>query len=106
MMQLVWVVSRVFEVVGALRVGEGAKKLADGCADGFDCSCGRFAQQMLKLGKDLFDGVQVGRVFCRKNNFAPAERISCRTILPLWLPRLSMMTMSPGRSVGRRTFST
>ena len=29
-----------------------------------------------------------------------------RTALLLWLPRLSMMTMSPGRRVGTRTAST
>src|SRR5271168_1800474 len=35
-----------------------------------------------------------------------AERMSWRTALALWLPRLSMTTMSPGFNVGRRTLST
>ncbi len=33
-------------------------------------------------------------------------RMSCRTALLLWLPRLFMMTISPGRSVGSSTLST
>jgi len=32
-------------------------------ANGLDGSGGRFAEQVLELGKDLFDRVQVGRIF-------------------------------------------
>ena len=53
----------VFEVVGAFLWREGFEELADGGADGFDGSRGGFAQQVLELGEDLLDGVQVGRVF-------------------------------------------
>jgi hypothetical protein len=34
--------------------------LADGDTNCFDRSRGSFAEEMLELGEDLFDGVQVG----------------------------------------------
>ena len=37
---------------------------------------------------------------------APDARIAPRTALPRWLPRLSMMTISPGLSVGTRIWRT
>jgi hypothetical protein len=37
--------------------------VADCGADRVDASRGSFAEQVLELGKDLFDRVQVGRVF-------------------------------------------
>ena len=37
--------------------------LADSRADSFDVACGGFAQQVLELGEDLLDWIQVGRVF-------------------------------------------
>ena len=42
---------------------ERTEDFADRDADCFDCSRGGFSQQMLELGEDLFDRVQVGRVF-------------------------------------------
>jgi hypothetical protein len=33
---------------------------------------GRFAQELLELGEHLLDRVEIGRVFGRKNSFAPA----------------------------------
>ena len=39
------------------------EQLADCGPDGLDGSRGGFAQQVLELGEDLLDGVQVGRVF-------------------------------------------
>ena len=76
-------------------------------ANSLDGSGGSFSQEVLELGKDLLDGVQVGRVFRQEEELGSggADELA-RTTLPLWLPRLSMMTMSPGRSVGTRTFST
>ena len=56
-------VSSVFEVVGAFLRSEGAEKLTDCGADGFDGPRCDLAQQVLELGEYLFDGVQVGRVF-------------------------------------------
>jgi ATP-dependent DNA ligase len=50
-------------------------------------------------------GFRSGEYFGKKNSLAPAVRMSWRATLPLWLPRLSRMTMSPGFKVGTRTFS-
>jgi hypothetical protein len=41
---------------------------------------------VLELGKDLFDRVQVGRVFWQEEEFGADERMSWRTALLLWLP--------------------
>jgi len=43
--------------------------VADCGADGVDSSRGSFAEQVLELGKDLFDRVQVGRVFWQEEEF-------------------------------------
>ena len=61
---------------------------------------------MLELGEDLLDGVEVGGVFRQEEELAPTVRMARRIVCPLWLPRLSMTTMSPGRRVGTRTSST
>jgi hypothetical protein len=37
--------------------------VADSCGNGIDGACGGFAQQVLELGKDLLDRVEVGRIF-------------------------------------------
>src|SRR5208282_1399235 len=42
----------------------------------------------------------------RYRNSAPAAFMSCSTLGPLWLDRLSMTTMSPFERVGTRHFST
>src|SRR5438477_12101338 len=65
-----------------------------------------YRSMCLSVAKTCSMGFRSGENFGRKKSFAPAERISARTALPLWLPRLSMMTMSPGFRVGSRTFST
>jgi len=43
--------------------------MADCGADCVDGSRGSFAEQVLELGKDLFDRVQVGRVFWQEEQF-------------------------------------
>ena len=43
----------------------------------------------LSLAKTCSIGFKSGEYFGRKNNLAPAERMSWRTALLLWLPRLS-----------------
>jgi hypothetical protein len=65
-----------FEIVGAFVGGEGVEELADGSVDGIDGSGGSLSEQMVELGKDLFDQVQSGEYFGRKNSLAPAERMS------------------------------
>jgi hypothetical protein len=58
-----WCISCIFEVVGALLWCEGFEDLTDCGRDGLNGAGRTFAQQMLKLGKDLLDWVQVRRVF-------------------------------------------
>ena len=50
----------------------------------------------LSLAKSFSMGLRSDEYLGRKMSLAPALRIAWRTALPLWLPRLSMMTMSPG----------
>jgi hypothetical protein len=64
-------ISCVFEVVCALFRGVGAEQLADGGEDGLEGSRRRFAQEMLELGEDLLDRVQIGRVFGEKDQLRP-----------------------------------
>jgi hypothetical protein len=45
------------------------ESLADSEANGFDRSGSRFSEQVFELGKDLFDGVQVGGVFGQEEEF-------------------------------------
>ncbi len=61
---------------------------------------------MLDLGEGLLDRVEVRRIRGRNHRRAPAVRMAWRTALPLWLARLSRMTMSPGFRVGTRCCST
>jgi hypothetical protein len=53
-------ISCVGEVVGALGGGVGVEQLADCGDDGVEGSRRRFAQQVLELGEDLLDRVQIG----------------------------------------------
>ena len=53
-------ISCIGEVVGALGGGVGVEQLADCGDDGVEGSRRRFAQEMLELGEDLFDRVQIG----------------------------------------------
>src|SRR5262249_7313921 len=65
-----------------------------------------FRRSGLSLAKTCSIGFRSREYFGRNRSLAPAARMNARTALPLWLPRLSMTTMSPGRSVGTRTLST
>ena len=49
--------------------GYRAEDFADCGADGFWCSGGGFSEPMLELGEDLFDRVQVGRIFRQEEEF-------------------------------------
>ena len=61
----------VCEVVGAFLCGEGVECFADRSKDSFDrARCG-VAQQVLELGEDLFDRVQIGRVFGEEEQLCP-----------------------------------
>jgi len=54
------------EVVGAFFCSVGSEEFANGGDESFDRSGCRFAQEVLKLGEDLLDRVQVGRLFRQK----------------------------------------
>src|ERR1700688_4494554 len=58
----------------------------------------------LSLAKNCSIGLRSGEYFGRKKSLAPIDRIARRTAHPLWLPRLSITTISPGFKVGTRTF--
>jgi hypothetical protein len=94
---------RVGEVVCAFRRGEAVEQLADGGANGIEVSGRGVAQQMLELGEDLLDRVEVGRVFGQEEQLGSgaADRLANGGSLVV-LARLSMTTMSPGRKPGRR----
>lgn len=62
MMVLPPVISGLGEVVSALLRRDGREDLADGVADGVDGSLAGFAQEVLELGEELFDGVEVGSI--------------------------------------------
>jgi hypothetical protein len=48
------------------------EQLTDCGPDGFDGSLGSFAEQVLKLGEDLLDWVQVWRIFRQKEELSAA----------------------------------
>ena len=60
MMKLGLSISRVCEVACAFFGREELQSLADCEANSFDGSGGSFSQEVFELGKDLFDGVEVG----------------------------------------------
>ena len=62
-------ITGVFEVVEAFLWRVGFEQLADGGDEGFEGARGGFAQQVLQLGEDLFDRVQIGRVFGQEEQF-------------------------------------
>jgi hypothetical protein len=56
-------IAGVSEIVGAFGGRKCSEDFVDCDADGFGRARGRLAQQVLELGEDLFDRVQVRRVF-------------------------------------------
>src|SRR5437773_5089542 len=55
-----------------------------------------FRKRCLSLEKTCSMGFRSGEYLGRKNSFTPAALRAWRMTFPLWLPRLSMTTMSPG----------
>ena len=85
---------------------EGVDKASDGFPEPLDGSLRRLAQQGLQLCEGHLDRIEIGTVGGRNLSRAPfASRIS-RTEARLWLERLSMITVSPGRRVGARIRAT
>ena len=69
-MNLVSVISGFYEEVSTFLRGNGIEDLADGVANGVDGSFGSLAQQVFELGEELFDGVEVGRIFGQENELS------------------------------------
>ena len=57
------------------------------------------------MAKTCSMGLRSGEYLGRKTRRAPTSRIARRTAFPLWDPRLSRMTTSPGLRVGTRNCS-
>lgn len=96
------------EGVGALASGNGFDGAGDGRPErvaGAGCDP---SEERLELSEGIFDGVEVGAVGGggRKRSSAPAGSKACRMATPLWLPRLAMISTSPGRRVGTSIFRT
>jgi hypothetical protein len=82
--------------------GKRSEDLANWRVDGSDGSRGSFAQQALELGEDALGSVSgPASISGRKKSLAAAARMSSRTVLALWLPILSMITISPGEVLKR-----
>ena len=61
--------------------GENAEDLAYCGADGFEGARGSLAQQVLELGEDLFDRVEVWRVFGQEEKLGTGRRATRTTLL-------------------------
>jgi hypothetical protein len=69
----------------------------------------RFAalrSRCLSFAKTCSIGLRSGLYAGRSVSLAPTARMASRTAFPLWLGRLSRITISPGRKVGMRHCST
>ena len=51
----------------------------------------------LQLRECHLNGIKVGAVRGRNTSRAPAASITCQAVADLWVGRLSITTMSPGR---------
>jgi hypothetical protein len=63
--------------VGAFLWHEGFERLTDCGPDRLDGSRGGFAQQVLELGEDLLDRVQIGRIFRQKEELCASRADEC-----------------------------
>jgi hypothetical protein len=99
-------VSSILEVCGAFCGRVLGEDFAACVGDRLVASRFGLSQQSLELGEDLLDGVEVGEYLGRKTRRAPTARMAFRTPFPLWEPRLSRITASPGLRVGTRNCST
>ena len=63
---------------------------------------GGLAEQGFELGEDLLDRIEVGTVGRQEEELGAGGADGAAHGWPLWLPRLSMMTMSPGSRVGHQ----
>ena len=89
-------------MLGWLNRREG---LGDGVGNGVERSGRSLPNEAFDLGEDLFDRIEVGADFGKKQE-ASAGREPLSAELSLWEPRLSRMKMSLGLTVGTRNCST
>jgi hypothetical protein len=68
-------IAGVSEIVGAFGGRKCSEDFADCDTDGFGRARGRLAQQVLELGEDLFDRVQVRRVF--RHSYLAIATLEC-----------------------------
>src|ERR1700745_4347710 len=66
-----WLVACLFEVVFTFLRCEGVEEAGEGGGDGLGGARSFFAQQMVELGEELLDGVEVGRVFRQEEELGP-----------------------------------
>lgn len=78
---------------------------ADAVPEGVDAALGVFAQDGLDPGEEVFDRMKAGAVRRQVEQFGVGRGDGSRMPRALWPARLSMMTMSPGASVGARSCS-
>jgi len=67
---------------------------------------GSLAQQVLELGEDLLDRVEIRGIFWQEQQLGTGLAEGLANPWRLWLCRLSALTRSPGRKVGTSTCST
>ena len=65
-----------------------------------------FAQEGLEFGEDLLDGIEIGQVARQEEQLGAGGPDQLTHGVTLWLPKLSMITMSPAASVGTGNCST
>ena len=68
-MNLDLVIPCISEVVGTFLWCVCSQERAYRCADSILCPGGGFSKQVFELGKNLLDGVQIGRVFWQQQEF-------------------------------------
>ena len=93
-------------MVGAFLRGEEVDEAADDGPQAIDCSRGCLTQKRLERGEGVLDRVEVGAVGGQVDQAGAGCLDRGANGCLLWLPRLSMRTVSPGASCGTRTCST
>jgi hypothetical protein len=94
-------ITRVFEVVCAFVRWEEVEQFTDLAPGRLDFARLGVAQQVLQLGEDLFDGLEVGAVWRQEDEVSAFGADGIAAALPLWLPRLSRWRCRPWPGWGR-----
>src|ERR1700730_8850457 len=94
------------EVVGAFAWWDGVEDADEPVLSCFNGSFHRAPHQVFYFGEDLLDRIQVRAVGRQKHQMRARVTDHVTLRFPLWLPRLSRTTMSPGFRVLRSSFLT